>query len=114
MGTVPLSKKARSLVASTAKGATKPLTGADLMLPTKGYKVAVGYTDNKGTWHACATETVKATRESQEMAFQFDIDDTEAARQEKRDYEVRVFMPFGHTAVPLQKMEIRLNKLGWG
>jgi hypothetical protein len=48
------------------------------------------------------------------MSFKFDIDDAEAARQEGRNYQVQVYMPYGNTPVPLQSLSFPLNKLGWG
>ena len=85
----------------------------DKSATVKGFKVVVGY-ESKGAWHPCSTKTVTTLRDSQEMSFQFDIEDAQKAHDEKRDYQIKVFMPYGKTAVPLQQLEIPLNKLGWG
>jgi hypothetical protein len=80
-------------------------------MSVKGYKVVAGFVDADGTWKQASEATLRNSKESEKLEFDFDLDDAPAVHQQNKNLEVRVFNADG---VPAERVLIPFRQIGWG
>ena len=76
----------------------------------KGYKVVVGYVNEKNEWVAAKSKKVTTTKNSNSMNFSLNVEDAPTIHKANRSLEIRIFNAEG---VPAQRVLVPFKQIGW-